>query len=1232
MKKNKSLGKNFLLVAFGLIIVFMIIAGTSYSFDATNNRRIEIGKVLSYNTEEDADVVYLSDIPYLKAAIGWKTIGLDKTVDNAALTMKIDGANVVVKKGIWAHATSTVEYDISNYSDYDYFTTYYGLNTTSKAGNGVKFYIYTSQDGENWTLRTEEEPVALKGSDNAVHVRVDVRDANYIRLYAHDNGSNASDHAVWGDAKLVKEGYSDNIMKTVEEYDKIIKENYQSGPVTGDLKLVVLQRNFIKNFGQYQLRSFLDSDPVNNYEALNWFLNDEEALRLWTIGGKPSGSYERAMQVLSNLYRAHKEDLDNDGETALGTKYKDLYLKMMLALSLSHSANVGLWIGGNQLSNAVTRYEIYKKMHLNGDLDTYMFENYTVDEMRGVMGTNIDDEEIEWLHDYSESKLPATLARFNPYAYIDYTFNYGYYRPQYYSQANYAKWDAKYNLSKYNVPYQAGKPKLWIVFEEGSVCGGLSKTAANLFGVWGHPARVVGQPRHAAYVYLYNAGGGNFAWRLSNNAYPTGWAISTGGGYNGWGSRYATSNGNISTGSYLLLAQEAQNEYDKYERAQMIMLLEDVYKNDRKKLEQVYRDALKEEEIHLDAWIGLINLYITDNTKTEEELTELAEKVASTYTYHPLPMYDLTKRIGTKITSPEYRSKLMMIQDSTLRKATKATSKNTIYYAEVPVIANALLGVVDNRIATFSFNGTDAGKIVLSKQLQSTGVAWTYSLDGGKTWKDSFEHFVQLTQEEIESININNDIKVHITGLSMSEANIYTIDINKAARPTGIVVNDYEDRMYGTNATMEWTLDPNGEWTSFAASNPLFSGDKRVYVRTISSGTNLASDPIAFTFTDNAGTEDKRYIQSNFLSVPTVSGTNKDGGNKANIVDGNSKTYWRSSHGSLDSAYIPAYVVIELQEPRFVTALDYTHDSSSVALGGIPYGFAKDVDIYVSMDGTNWTKAASKTFADKNNNAQQVVFSESLQAKYVKFDCKTVHKSAYNSLTIGEITLYEDTTAEPTPRAEINYSITNKTNKSVVAELVNPTRAITVTNNDNKTAYTFDKNGEFTFKFVDNNGNEGSATAKVDWIDKTAPTAAVKFNTTEATNENVVATLTFDKDNITILSNDVAITESPIDKSKTITFLENDTIELKFQDELGNIGTKTIKVDWIDTIAPTAEFEFNTTNLTEGEVIATLKPSEEVTVTNNGGSDTYTFVKNGEFTFEFVDKAGNAGEAIVNVN
>ena len=1231
MKKLLKSKKIFVIIFCALLLGGSIIGFNKQKLKSL--KKIEKFDAVSYNDSKQEDVVYLSDIPYQKAQIGWGSIALDKTNSNTSLIMNLDGSAVVLKKGIWAHATSTVEYDISNYKDYDYFTTYYGLNTTAgNNGNGVKFYIYTSQDGKNWTLRTEENPTPLKGGNSAVHVKINIKEDNYIRLYAHDNGSNASDHAVWGDAKLVKEGYDDNVMTPTEEFDKIIKSYYQSGEVKDDLKLTLLKRNFIRKVGQYQLRSFLEKDPKNK-ETLEWFLNNEEALRLWTIGAKPNGTYERALQVLSDLYHTYKDDLENDNETALGTKYKDLYLRMMLSLSLTHSTNVGLWIGGNQFSDAVKRYQIYKQMHLDGQLDSAMFENYTIDEMRGVMITNIDDEEILWLHDYSK-KFSTTAERFNPYKYIKYTLGYGYYRPKYYSQENYAMWDKKYNLSKYNVPYQAGKPKLWIVFEEGAVCGGLSKTAANLYGVWGYPGRVVGQPGHAAYVYLYNAGGGKYAWQLANSVVTTGWANTSGGGINGWGSKYATNSGGIQSGSYLLLSQDAQNEYEKYEKAELILLLGDVYKKDKKKLEQIYRDALKQEIINLDAWIGLVDLYISDSTKKDEDLIKLAEEIADVYTYHPLPMYDLTRRIGSKITSPGYRSKLMMLQDETLRKATKATSKETIYHKEVPVIANAILGVVDSRIATFSFDGANAGKIVLSKQLQSAQVTWTYSLDGGKTWKDSYEYFAQLTKEELASITADNDIKIHITGLPKTEENIYTIDIKKGVFPTGSVsIDDLENRVNGVNDTMEWTLDPDGEWNSFADTNPTFRGDVRVYIRMLATGIYTMSDPVYYTFTTNVSSETNRYIPRDGLKVISVSGTS--GGNKDNILDGDINTSWHGPSYNVMSGqqYKASYAVIELDKPRYVSEIDYVADAKATGMGNYPAGKARNLEIYVSMDGTNWELAGSQANLANNNTTKKIALNEPIQAKYVKVNCPSVWEQGLQFyFSIAVINLYENPSASEVPTAEVNYNIVKKTNKDVVAELVDENRPITVTNNGGKKTYTFTKNGEFTFEFVDRNGKKGSATAKVDWIDKEAPKANVQFSNTEITNENVVATVSFDKNNITILSTDVELATNPVDGSKTITFLHNDSIDLKFQDELGNIGTKTITVDWIDTEDPTAEFEFNTTHLTDGEVIATLKPSEEVTITNNGGKETYTFTDNGSFTFEFVDRAGNVGSATVNVN
>ncbi|MDQ0871556.1 pectin methylesterase-like acyl-CoA thioesterase/lysophospholipase L1-like esterase [Paenibacillus sp. V4I3] len=73
----------------------------------------------------------------------------------------------------------------------------------------------------------------------------------------------------------------------------------------------------------------------------------------------------------------------------------------------------------------------------------------------------------------------------------------------------------------------------------------------------------------------------------------------------------------------------------------------------------------------------------------------------------------------------------------------------------------------------------------------------------------------------------------------------------------------------------------------------------------------------------------------------------------------------------------------------------------------------------------------------------------------------------------------------------------------------------------------------------------------------------------------------------------------------------------------------------IDNVAPTATVGYSTTAPTNQDVVATITPSEAVTVINNGGSTSYTFTANGSFTFEFMDAAGNKGSveaAVYNID
>lgn len=91
------------------------------------------------------------------------------------------------------------------------------------------------------------------------------------------------------------------------------------------------------------------------------------------------------------------------------------------------------------------------------------------------------------------------------------------------------------------------------------------------------------------------------------------------------------------------------------------------------------------------------------------------------------------------------------------------------------------------------------------------------------------------------------------------------------------------------------------------------------------------------------------------------------------------------------------------------------------------------------------------------------------------------------------------------------------------------------------------------------------------------------------------------------------------------------TVMYRSADYAGNMEPAKTATFRIDRTAPAATVAYSGTGA-DGQVTATLAPSEPVTITNNGGSSSRTFYFNGSFTFEFADAAGNTGQAEAVVN
>ena len=86
----------------------------------------------------------------------------------------------------------------------------------------------------------------------------------------------------------------------------------------------------------------------------------------------------------------------------------------------------------------------------------------------------------------------------------------------------------------------------------------------------------------------------------------------------------------------------------------------------------------------------------------------------------------------SSLTSVENSYRFTLLQTRILTEGTKVPNNTADnYYVYQPSLtrteANFLLGKLDKTIATFSFDGEDADKIVLSSRFDGNGVRWDYS-------------------------------------------------------------------------------------------------------------------------------------------------------------------------------------------------------------------------------------------------------------------------------------------------------------------------------------------------------------------------------------------------------------------------------------------------------------------------------------------------------------------------
>ena len=215
------------------------------------------------------------------------------------------------------------------------------------------------------------------------------------------------------------------------------------------------------------------------------------------------------------------------------------------------------------------------------------------------------------------------------------------------------------------------------------------------------------------------------------------------------------------------------------------------------------------------------------------------------------------------------------------------------------------------------------------------------------------------------------------------------------------------------------------------------------------------------------------------------------------------------------------------------------------------------------------------------------------------------------TLNIGETTILETTI---TPDNATNKNVTWTSEDENIASV-------------NDGLVTAIGPGETTITVTTEDG-EKTATCRITVTEEEeALISTISYDYTELTNQNVTATITFNRDDVTITNND---------GSNEYVFEENGTFTFEYIDSEGNRSQNIARVTWIDKEGPQINVNYETIN--NGQVVQVtiqaneeLKPIEGWTLSEDRLSLSKTFDENQTETIQLSDLAGNIVETTVNV-
>lgn len=997
-------------------------------------------QTFTLRTSQTGQYIYLDETNgYLPNAsqswYGWygSKPKVNTNVNGGTISVLRDGTRVYYSNGFGFEANGHVNFDLSQLAeDYPILEGYIGIDGSKSGANGnVSIWVDASQDGKTWDKKIIQFNLLPK--DNAYHFRLDLAEKGYkyVCISAGNNKSNDyyNNHVSLADFRVLAADY--NVaqeetytkVSTLEQLDsEIAAHSVEENFSNKEYLLRVLQREFVNRIGYHNIQVIYRDNPEEARATLDWLLEDLETLQLFLEAGDYYlGSGYSTLNALVDLYTAHGEDVNHSNP---------IYKKMMLATAAAHSRVIYSFAhysnsGNLNYSDPVERYELFKNLYDTGRFVRQdEFDQYPMELIRAVVDTRMDNDEINWLRDYIDRRYPDVNNgwRYGGYGYTWYNSGHNYNNSDFYAEGSYQKWNEKYLLSNYpEIEYGiASRFRIYMVIESGAICWGISGLGSAVNEVQGIPSVGSYQPGHEpSLLYHYNNGKGTWSIETSVGGWSGAYSKwSDGFEYRlplEWGSQSYVSKGAGSMNtSYILLAQDALNDYDNYVNSMLYNFIAKSYPQGSDNREAALEASLDHYSKNLDALYGYYLSYRADSTTTDAQWRNLAQHIADQLTYFPKPMVDLLNLIKGAVSSENTQAEIDIIRYDALTKATVATPAQSLQNSACQEIAKALLGKT-TEFATFSFDGDNANTIVIDPLYDEYNMQFEVSLDGGVTLEE-FEngqtytenHKIVLTEEQVKKINHEDDIIIGLRGVTTT----HVIDIQKgSAVGNGVYVNDNENLLisYGDQTkNLEYSVDGGDSWHTYVpglTSTTRIEGEVNALFRYKAYGIYTAGEETPIAFHADTDPDTSKYLKLQHVEMVGFSSQNSTNADHAavNMLDGNANTGWHSTFGVKDTE---KYYTVKFDQVRFINKLTY--------LPGGENGRWAAGTVYSSLDGETWVPI--HTFSGWGNDAnwKTAAFDMAYPSLYIKVVLSHSHGNRGEGpdkyISGKMLSFYEDTT------------------------------------------------------------------------------------------------------------------------------------------------------------------------------------------------------------------------------